>query len=81
VVVIDSPPVLAVSDAAVLSTLTDATVVVVRAGRTNEEEAQAALDQIAGVGGHVVGAVLNDPDAAISRYGGYYYSKYYGPER
>jgi succinoglycan biosynthesis transport protein ExoP len=81
VVVIDSPPVLACSDAAMLSTITDATVVVVRAGRTNEDEAQAALDQIAGVGGNVVGAVLNDPDAAISRYGGYYYSKYYGAER
>ena len=78
-VVIDSPPVLAASDAAVMSTLSDATVVVVRAGRTHEDEAQATLSQLEAVGAKVVGAVLNDPDAAVGAGAGYYYYKeYYG---
>jgi len=77
-VVIDSPPVLAASDAAVMSTYSDATVVVIRAGRTHEEEIQRTLDQLNAVGGNVVGAVLNDPDSAIGAGGAYYYSEYYG---
>lgn len=81
IVVVDSPPVLAASDAAVMSTICDATVVVVRAGQTHEEEARQTLRQLSMVGGNVVGAVLNDPDAKIgagSDY--YYYSSYYGKE-
>ncbi|HEY8257419.1 MAG TPA: polysaccharide biosynthesis tyrosine autokinase [Gemmatimonadales bacterium] len=79
-VVIDSPPVLAASDAAVLASLADATVMVVRAGRSHEEEVQATMEQLLSVGGKVVGAVLNDPEATVRAYGGYYYSKYYGKE-
>jgi capsular exopolysaccharide synthesis family protein len=80
-VVVDSPPVMAASDAAVMSTICDATVVVVRAGQTHEEEARHTLRQLSMVGGNVVGAVLNDPDAKVgagSDY--YYYSSYYGKE-
>jgi capsular exopolysaccharide synthesis family protein len=78
VLIIDSPPVLAASDAAVIATITDATVIVVRAGRTHEEEAQSTLSQLTAVGANVVGAVLNDPDAAVRANGGYYYYQYYG---
>jgi succinoglycan biosynthesis transport protein ExoP len=81
IVVVDSPPVMAASDAAVMSTICDATVVVVRAGQTHEEEARHTLRQLSMVGGNVVGAVLNDPDAKVgagSDY--YYYTSYYGKE-
>jgi capsular exopolysaccharide synthesis family protein len=78
-VVIDSPPVLAASDAAVIASLADATVMVVRAGRSHEEEVQATMDQLVAVGGKVVGAVLNDPNATVRAYGSYYY-KYYGKD-
>jgi Mrp family chromosome partitioning ATPase len=77
-VVLDSPPVLAASDALVLSTVIDATVVVVRAGRTHEQEALMTLSQLTAVGANVVGAVLNDPDSAVKTAGGYYsYAGYY----
>ena len=81
VVVIDSPPVLAASDAAVLSTICDATVVVVRAGQTHAQEAQVTLRQLSMVGGNVVGAVLNDPDAKVGSTGGYYYYSGYTAEK
>jgi capsular exopolysaccharide synthesis family protein len=78
-VVLDSPPVLAAADASVLTTLVDATMVVVRAGQTGQEAAQAAVGQLNAVGGKVVGAVLNDPDAALrANQEYYYYSNYYG---
>jgi Mrp family chromosome partitioning ATPase len=78
-VVLDSPPVLAASDAAIMTTYADATIVVVRAGRTHEDEIQRTMDQLRSVGGRVVGAVLNDPDAALGAGGGhYYYTEYYG---
>lgn len=79
VVVLDSPPVLAASDASIISTISDATIVVVRAGRTHEEEALVTVGQLTAVGGNVVGAVLNDPDAAVKYSAGYYqYAGYYG---
>jgi non-specific protein-tyrosine kinase len=59
-VLLDSPPVTAVSDAAVLATLADGVVLVVSAGRTKRELAQRARDQLAHVGAHVLGAVLNN---------------------
>ncbi len=72
-VVLDTPPVLAAADAAVLSSLVDATVLVVRAGRTRELEAQTTLEQLLAGDAHVVGAVLNDQDSKLQQYGEYYY--------
>jgi capsular exopolysaccharide synthesis family protein len=79
VTVLDVPPVLAAADASVIAAMADATVLVVRAGQTNETEARQALQQLAAVGARVAGAVLNDQDATVERYGDYQYTKYYGP--
>ncbi|MDT0631820.1 polysaccharide biosynthesis tyrosine autokinase [Rubrivirga sp. S365] len=73
VVVFDTPPVLAATDSALLSTQCDATVVVCRAGQTNDHDVEAALEALRGVGASVIGSVLNGFDIAKS-YG--YKSKY-----
>jgi polysaccharide biosynthesis transport protein len=74
-VVIDSPPVAAVTDATILSTRVDGTVLVVRALSTSRDMARRSARSISDVGGRVVGSVLN---AAESRRGrGYYYYYYY----
>lgn len=73
-VVLDSPPVLAVSDAAVLSTLVDGVVLVMDAGKTRIPAAVQAAERIASVGGVILGVVLNRVKA---RSGGYYYYYYY----
>ncbi|MEP6506732.1 MAG: polysaccharide biosynthesis tyrosine autokinase [Gemmatimonadales bacterium] len=75
-VILDTPPLLAASDAAILSTLADGVVLVVRAGVTEAEAGQQAMQQLASVGARVVGAVLNDPDAKVQHYGGYYKYEY-----
>ncbi|MEJ7810646.1 MAG: polysaccharide biosynthesis tyrosine autokinase [Gemmatimonadaceae bacterium] len=76
-VVLDSPPVLAVADASILAGLADGILFVVRAGSTERDNATGALQQLSAVGARVVGVVLNDPDAKVPEYGGYYYKYYY----
>jgi capsular exopolysaccharide synthesis family protein len=79
-VLFDSPPLLAVTDAAVLSTTVDGVIIVVAAGATRAAAIQRATEFIGTVGGKVLGCVLNKFDVRKA-YGGYYagdnYS-YYG---
>jgi len=74
-VVIDSPPVAAVTDSAVLSTLVDGTVFVVRAFKTSKQLAKQGLRILRDVDARVVGAVLNAVDLNKHEYG--YYQYYY----
>lgn len=75
-VILDTPPLLAASDAAVLGRLVDGVILVVRAGQTETDAGHQAMQQLISVGAHVVGAVLNDPDSKVQRYGGYYKYEY-----
>lgn len=77
-VVIDTPPLLAAADAAVLGSQADGVILVVRAGSTEREEAVQALQQLARVGANVLGAVLNDPESKVPRYSRYRARGYYG---
>jgi tyrosine-protein kinase Etk/Wzc len=82
-IVIDSPPVLAVTDASVLSSLVDGTVVVVRVGKTARDAVRRGVAQLRVVNGRVLGAVLNDVDFRSGVYYGgygYYYHKFYGED-
>ena len=76
-VIFDSPPATAVTDAAVLASLTDGTVLVVAAGRTRRAAAQRAQEALARVGGHLVGVVLNrfGGEANKSDYSAYPYEQ------
>lgn len=77
-VLIDSPPLLGASDAAVLGADADGVLLVVRAGATERGAARAAMQQLHNVDARVLGAVLNDPDAKVPGYGGHFYYEYYG---
>lgn len=74
--ILDTPPVLLVSDAAVVATRADGTLLVVRAGSTGRSQALDAVQQLTAVGARVIGAVLNDPDAKTARY--HEYGQRYG---
>jgi polysaccharide biosynthesis transport protein len=83
VVLFDSPPLLAVTDAAVLSTMVDGTILVVRMGSTARQAVRRALGQLHAVHARVLGTVMNDVDLRRSSYyGGYGYAyyAYYGSE-
>jgi succinoglycan biosynthesis transport protein ExoP len=58
-VIIDSPPLLPVTDAAVLSKLTGGAVMVVGAGRVNRDQVEKALESLGTVGAQVLGVVMN----------------------
>ena len=75
-IVLDTPPLLAASDAAILATIADGVVLVVRAGVTEALAGQQAIAQLQAVGARIVGAVLNDPDSKLQSYGGYYNYEY-----
>ena len=70
--ILDSPPLLSVADSIVLSTRTDTTVVVVRAGATRREALAQSVSRLRHSRANVVGTVLN----AVSEEAGYYYQYY-----
>ncbi|MCU0594281.1 MAG: polysaccharide biosynthesis tyrosine autokinase [Desulfobacterota bacterium] len=74
-VVIDTPPITAVTDAVVIGRLVDGAVVVVRAGATPREIVRNGLVQLKAVSSPILGVVLNGVD--MDRDGYYYYQYYY----
>jgi len=76
-VVIDSPPVLAVADAAIQANNATGVLFVVAADRTTRQAARAALEQLRAASAKVVGVVLNGVNV---RRNPYYYSHYYRKE-
>ncbi len=74
-IVIDSPPVMAATDAVILSALTDGVLLVVRSGETPKEAFTRARDLLAGVKCRLLGVVLNAVDSSAPDY--YYAYRYY----
>jgi polysaccharide biosynthesis transport protein len=74
-VLIDSPPVLPVTDAVVLAKDVDATLLVVAANQTGRGDLQRAAEKLAQVNARVVGLVLNE---TTRQGGGYGYGYQYG---
>jgi capsular exopolysaccharide synthesis family protein len=75
-VIIDAPPLLPVTDAAILTAVADGAFIVVSAGSTLDTDLAACLDQLEAVNGRALGVIFNRvkrgaPDA------GYYASDYY----
>ena len=70
-VLVDAPPVLAVTDAALWASQVDGTLLAVTAGRTKREQAQRAKGVLEKVQTNIVGAVLLDAEDAmvVSGYG------------
>lgn len=71
VIILDSPPVLAVTDAQILSTKVDGTVLVVRAEKTKKDTVLAAKGVLDKVNANILGTVLNGGDKNKDNY--YYY--------
>jgi polysaccharide biosynthesis transport protein len=78
-VIIDSPPLVAVTDAAVLSKDVDGTVYVIRAFKTTKQLARQGLRALKDVGAPIAGAVLNAVD--FNRRDYYEYYQYYRYKR
>jgi len=77
-ILIDSPPVVPVADASILAAICDITVLVVRAEKSTRKALLQAKTNLAGVGGRVIGAIVNDVKHSKGRYGYYGYGYGYG---
>lgn len=75
-VVIDAPPLMAVTDAAVLAPHVDGVLLVAQPGQTKVPALQQTVKQLRHVGANIVGVVLNNVQLSDARYG-YYYDGYY----
>ena len=84
-VIFDSPPLAAVTDAAILAPQVDGAILVIHGQKTTRDALRSALRQLHSVHCHITGGVLNNVDlsARIFGYGSYYYYQatgYYAEE-
>jgi polysaccharide biosynthesis transport protein len=75
IIVVDSPPLLPVTDAAVLAAKCDGVVLVTAANETPREALERSTTILDGTGARILGVVINKSRKAA---GGYYYGGYYG---
>lgn len=68
VVLFDAPPVIAVTDAAVLASKVDAVLLVISAGKTKRDQAKKAKALLDKVNARVIGSVLNNVKGEASLY-------------
>ena len=83
-VILDTPPVLAVTDASVLGRLADATILIVRYGTAKRQVVVRSLDLLERSGAHLLGVAVNFVDFQAPEYEEYYgrkYYEYYGERR
>ena len=81
VIIIDAPPLLPVTDAALLAAQADGAVVVVRHGRTTRDQLQHSLERLEAVDAKALGVVINLAPSRKNRTGyGYGYGYGYGFE-
>ncbi|MBT9168100.1 MAG: Tyrosine-protein kinase YwqD [Syntrophomonadaceae bacterium] len=73
-IIVDSPPVTVVTDAAIMASYLDGVVLIVASGQVRKEQASAACDQLRRVKANILGVVLNKVPAN----GSYFYNYYYG---
>lgn len=76
-IIIDSPPMLAVTDAVVLSQMVDGVLLVIRSGETPRAAIQNSLAQLQTVNAKILGAMLNAVGVGRDSYYYYQYSHYY----
>ena len=79
IIILDSPPVIAVTDAAILSTKVDGTILVVNSGQTNRDALTRANVLLDNVDTKLLGLLINgiDVDGIYGSYYYYYYHHYY----
>ncbi len=75
-ILFDTPPIIAVTDAAILSTIVDGAILVVSSGHTNYDALVRAKSLLDAVNTRILGALLNGVEVG-GMYGSYYYYYYH----
>lgn len=80
-VIVDSTPLLAVTDAAILGAAADGVLIVVRYGHTTREQLEHAVEALNGVEAPLLGTVLTQKPSARKSGNSYGYYGYYGSQK
>ncbi|WP_147566374.1 CpsD/CapB family tyrosine-protein kinase [Clostridium tyrobutyricum] len=75
-IIIDTPPVIAVTDAQIVSTYVDGCILVIASSQADRDAAQKAKRLLEKVNANILGTVLNKVETKGKGYYGYYYSYY-----
>lgn len=73
IVLIDAPPLLPVTDAAILTARTDGALIVARANRTTYDEVKASIETLGKINAHVLGIIVNGLSTKTKSSDGYGY--------
>ncbi|MBA3053148.1 MAG: polysaccharide biosynthesis tyrosine autokinase [Candidatus Omnitrophota bacterium] len=76
-VIFDSPPIFPVSDAVIISKITEGTVYLIDFGKTKKEPAKEGKEKLEKAGAKIIGAVINNIDIEKHKYYYPYYSYYH----
>ncbi len=77
IIILDSPPVAALADAAIISRFADTTILVVSAGKVEFQDLDASLYNLKNSGASILGIVMNNITKASRGYKYYNYYNYY----
>jgi Mrp family chromosome partitioning ATPase len=80
-IVIDSPPLLKVTDPVILSTLVDGVILVVHGGKSTRDVVRRTRQELSVAGARIFGVVLNNVDAQYEGYDSYYYEEHLEDEK
>ena len=75
-IIIDSPPLLKVTDPVILSTLVDGVILVVHGGKSTRDVVRRTRHELSIAGARIFGVVLNNVEAGQEGYHDYYYEAY-----
>jgi capsular exopolysaccharide synthesis family protein len=75
-IIIDSPPLLKVTDPVILSTMVDGVILVVHGGKSTRDVVRRTRQELAVAGARIFGVVLNNVDANHEGYDSYYNDAY-----
>lgn len=76
-ILIDSPPLINVTDPVILSTMVDGVILVVHGGKSTRDIVRRARQELSTVGAKIFGVVLNNVDLRRDGYDNYYHYRYY----
>lgn len=74
-IIIDTPPVGIITDAAIISTISDGVILITKSNDTKKDVIKSAINNIETVGSKIIGVVLTFVKTKGSHYGDYYYTK------
>ena len=76
-IIIDMPPVVAVTDAAIIARQSDAVIFVVHGGKAHRDIVKRGVESLNKIGAHISGVILSNVDIFKASYYDYYYYNYY----